>query len=79
LAGFSGVQSAAQHDLQSGLAAGQRDPPLHLRLRQPAAAPDILLPKSFLTSVIDHIDVDDDRVVSITFKNSIEHRFIYKA
>ena len=39
---------------------------------------DPSVPKSFLASVIDHIDVDDGRVVSITFKNSIEHRFIYK-
>ena len=37
------------------------------------------VPKSFLASVIDRIDADDGRVVSITFKNGIEHRFIYKA
>lgn len=40
---------------------------------------DPSVPRSFLASVIDHIDVDDGRVVSITFKNGIEHRFIYKA
>lgn len=35
--------------------------------------------RSFPASVIEHIDVDDGRVVSITFKSGMEHRFIYKA
>jgi DNA invertase Pin-like site-specific DNA recombinase len=39
---------------------------------------DPAVPKSFLASIIDHIDVDDGRVVSITFKNGAEHRFTYK-
>lgn len=40
---------------------------------------DHAVPKSFLSSVIDHIDADDGRVAAITFKNGIEHRFTYKA
>ena len=40
---------------------------------------DPAVPKSFLASVIDHIDADDGRVTAITFKNGIEHRFTYKA
>ena len=39
---------------------------------------DPAVPKSFLASVIDHIDADDGRVTAITFKNGIEHRFTYK-
>lgn len=39
---------------------------------------DPSVPKSFLASVIDHIDVDDGRVVSITFQNGIKHSFTYK-
>ena len=39
---------------------------------------DPAVPKSFLASVIDHIDADDCRVTAITFKNGIEHRFTYK-
>ena len=38
---------------------------------------DPAVPKSFLASVIDCIDVDDGRVAAITFKNGIEHRFTY--
>lgn len=38
---------------------------------------DPSVPKNFLASVIDRIDVDDSRVASITFKNGIEHRFLY--
>ncbi len=38
---------------------------------------DPAVPKSFLASIIDHIDVDDGRVASITFKNGIEHIFSY--
>lgn len=38
---------------------------------------DPAIPKSFLASVIDHIDADDGRVTAITFKNGIEHRFTY--
>ena len=34
--------------------------------------------KCFLASVIDHIDVDDGRVVAITFQNGIKHSFTYK-
>lgn len=40
---------------------------------------DHAAPKSFLSSVIDHIDADDGRVAAITFKNGIEHRFTYRA
>lgn len=39
---------------------------------------DPAVPKSFLASIIDHIDADDGRVAAITFKNGIEHRFTYK-
>ena len=39
---------------------------------------DPAVPKSFLASIIDHIDVDDGRVDSITFKNGVEHHFTYK-
>lgn len=38
---------------------------------------DPAVPKSFLASIIDHIDVDDGRVTAITFKNGITHRFSY--
>jgi len=38
---------------------------------------DPAVPKSFLASVIDCIDVDDGRVAAITFKNGIEYRFTY--
>lgn len=34
--------------------------------------------KTFLAYFIHHIDVDDGRVDSITFKNGIEHHFVYK-
>lgn len=40
---------------------------------------DPAVPKSFLASIIDRIDVDDGRVTAITFKNSITHNFTYKA
>ena len=39
---------------------------------------DPAVPKSFLISIIDHIDVDDGRVTAIAFKNGITHRFTYK-
>lgn len=38
---------------------------------------DPAVPKSFLSSIIDHIDVDDGRVTAITFKSGITHRFTY--
>lgn len=38
---------------------------------------DPAVPKSFLSQIIDHIDVDDGRVTAITFKNGVEHRFTY--
>ena len=37
-----------------------------------------VVPKSFLSSVIDHIDVDDGKVVAITFDNGTTHKFTYK-
>ncbi len=39
---------------------------------------DPSVPRSFLLSIIDHIDVDDGRVSSIAFKNGITHHFTYK-
>lgn len=39
---------------------------------------DPAVPKSFLSSVIDHIDVEDGKVVSITFDNGVTHKFTYK-
>lgn len=39
---------------------------------------DPSVPRSFLLTVIDHIDVDDGRVASITFKVGTTHRFTYK-
>lgn len=39
---------------------------------------DPSVPRSFLLSIIDHIDVGDGRVDSITFKNGITHHFTYK-
>lgn len=39
---------------------------------------DPAVPKSFLISIIDHIDVDDGRGTAIAFKNGITHRFTYK-
>lgn len=40
---------------------------------------DPAVPKSFLASIIDHIDVDDGRVAAIAFKNGITHSFTYRA
>lgn len=34
--------------------------------------------RDFLLNIIDHIEADDGRVASITFKNGITHRFQYK-
>lgn len=39
---------------------------------------DPSVPRSFLLSIIDHIDVGNGRVDSITFKNGITHYFTYK-
>jgi len=39
---------------------------------------DPAVSKSFLASIIDHIDVDEGRVASITFQNGIKHSFAYK-
>lgn len=36
------------------------------------------VPRNFLLSVIDHIVVNDGRVISITFKNGATHTFTYK-
>lgn len=39
---------------------------------------ELTILKTFLAYVIDHIDVDDGRVVSITFQNGIKRSFTYK-
>lgn len=36
------------------------------------------IPRSFLQQIIDHIVVNDGRVISITFKNGSTHTFTYK-
>lgn len=40
---------------------------------------DPSIPRNFLNNVINQIVVDDGRVTSISFKNGMTHRFIYKA
>ena len=40
---------------------------------------DPSIPRSFLQQIIDHIVVNDGRVISITFKNGSTHTFTYKA
>ena len=39
---------------------------------------DPSIPRSFLQQIIDHIVVNDGRVISITFKNGSTHTFTYK-
>lgn len=39
---------------------------------------DPSIPRSFLRQIIDHIVVNDGRVISITFKNGSTHTFTYK-
>ena len=39
---------------------------------------DPSVPRNFLLTIIDQIEVDDGRVVSIAFKNGMTHRFLYK-
>ena len=39
---------------------------------------DPSIPRSFLQQIIDHIVVNDGRVISITFKNGSTHTFAYK-
>ena len=39
---------------------------------------DPSVPRNFLITIIDQIEIDDGQVVSIAFKNGMTHRFIYK-
>ena len=39
---------------------------------------DPSVPRNFLLTIIDQIEVDDGRVISIAFKNGMTHRFLYK-
>ena len=39
---------------------------------------DPSIPRSFLQQIIDHIVVNNGRVISITFKNGSTHTFTYK-
>ena len=39
---------------------------------------DPSVPRNFILTIIDQIEVDDGRIVSIAFKNGMIHRFIYK-
>lgn len=38
---------------------------------------DPIIPRNFLTTIIQKIEISNGRVVSITFKNNMTHRFIY--
>lgn len=40
---------------------------------------DPSIPRNFLNNVIDQIEVNDGLITSISFKNGMTHRFIYKA
>lgn len=39
---------------------------------------DLSVPRNFLITIIDQIEVDAGQVVSIAFKNGMTHRFLYK-
>lgn len=40
---------------------------------------DPSVPRNFLQNIIEQIEIDDGRVVSISFKNGMTHKFSYKA
>lgn len=40
---------------------------------------DPSVPRNFLQNIIEEIEIDDGRVVSISFKNGMTHKFSYKA
>ena len=40
---------------------------------------DPSVPRNFLQNIIERIEIDDGRVVSISFKNGMTHKFSYKA
>lgn len=40
---------------------------------------DPSIPRSFIRSVIEYIEVIDGKISSITFKNGMKHNFIYKS
>lgn len=40
---------------------------------------DSSVPRNFLQNIIEQIEIDDGRVVSISFKNGMTHKFSYKA